>query len=115
MCILHHDDKTSKYPWNPQLYLSQYWGYQLTTSPILTRDDITDSPLTMDWSTAASFPVILGGDYSYILAFDREFPAQVMLKGEGIERCVFWYNKHALRILKYLVLKICTKFIFVHV
>lgn len=52
---------------------------------VMTRMDAPEYSEVLT-ETNADFPVILGGDYTYLLSFDQETPSQILIATDGLER-----------------------------
>ena len=57
----------------------------------MVRDDIPAAELEFNLKAMASFPVAIGGKYSYTVAFTEVFPEKFFLQGDGIEKYVHCY------------------------
>ncbi|KAL5009137.1 hypothetical protein ScPMuIL_014718 [Solemya velum] len=56
------------------------------TFPVMTRDDNPEAKMTLEGVLSTEFPVILGGDFSYIAHFTSHVPREFVVRGLGVKR-----------------------------
>lgn len=54
----------------------------------MSRDDNPDAKMTLESDDSAEFPVILGGQFSYIGHFTSHVPREFVIRGLGVKRFV---------------------------
>ena len=62
-----------------------------TTTSIMVRDDLPSAGIEFDFKGFAGYPVALGGDYTYTLAWTKRIPDIVSITADGIEKYVLFY------------------------